>query len=113
MASCETSLVSKECLQETYDSMRQPLWQHRARGTPAGKLKVGGDMRRNESIHHVPGPGSWQNYVALDTQNLYMDLTNAVRNNPGGKGPNTSIAAAAAEKGKVSEHFPHPHHGLR
>ena len=104
MASCEIPLASGECLQGTYDSMPQSLLQHRARETAAGKLKVGGAKRRNESIHHVPVPQTWQNYVALDTQNLYMDLTNVVQNNLGGKGPNTS--AAAAEEIRYQNIFP-------
>ena len=104
MASCEIPLASGECLQGTRNSMPQSLLQHRARETAAGKLKVGGDKRRNESIHYVPVPQTWQNYVALDAQNLYMDLTNVVQNNLGGKGPNTS--AAAAEEIRYQNIFP-------
>ena len=84
MASCETPLASGECLPATDERTPQSLLQHRALETTAAKVKVGGDIRRNESIHYF-----LHNYVALDINNVYMDLTNVVQNNLGGKGPDT------------------------
>ena len=104
MASCERALSSGECLPATDDSAPQSLLQHRVRETAAGKLQVGGDLRRNESIHYVPLPQTMQSYLALDVYDMHMDLRNVVQNNLGGKGPNTS--AAAAEELRYENVFP-------
>ena len=81
MASCETPLASGECLPATDDRTSLSLLQHRALETRAGKEKVGGHIRRDETIH---------TYVPLDTQIVHMDLANVVQNNLGGQGPGTS-----------------------
>ena len=45
-----------------------------------------------------------QSYLALDVHDMHMDLRNVVQNNLGGKGPNTS--AAAAEELRYENIFP-------
>ena len=87
MESCETPLASGECLPATDERTPQSLLQHRALETTAGEVKVGGNIHRNESVHYYS-----HNYVALDIQNVYMDLSNVSQNNLGGKGPDTSGA---------------------
>ena len=104
MASCETALSSGECLPESDDRAPQSLLQQRMQERAAGKLQVGGDLRRNEGIHYVPLPQTMHSYLTLDVHGMYMDLRNVVQNNLGGMGPNKS--AAAAEELRYENVFP-------
>ena len=70
--------------------------------TAAGKMKVAGDLRRNESIHYVPLPQTMQSYLALDVHDTHMDLRNVLQSNLARKGPDS----AGAEELRYQNIFP-------